>query len=381
MGAIYSAQSNYDNDLRREKTNGGMQERIRRGGWPFQAPIGYRKVRLADNSPGLEQDAEVAPFIRTAFERVAAGARVSDVVRQLNGMGMRTRSRRQMTTQSLHGILRNRAYAGYLSVREWQLNNRGPFAPIVSEELFNEVQRVLGGHGPRKRRPSAVNADFPLRQFARCKCGAGLTGSKSKGRSDRYAYYRCLRCKRVNFRAEAVVGQFVQVMERLRLRQEFASAFNAVLHDAWAEREKNRIESTRTPSGRIQDLDRKKADLTDLYIDRGISQKDFEEHRDRLQCARDAAERQLSDNGFPLEEFTELLVFAERLLMRLPDLWNRANTAEKMRIQRAIFPEGIEITPNGIGTAKCALFFNHLDVATSETEGLVDQTGIEPVTS
>jgi hypothetical protein len=50
--------------------------------------------------------------------------------------------------------------------------------------------------GPRQRnRP-----DFPLRGFVRCEaCGRPLTGSWSKGRNGRYAYYHCQRqCRAVN---------------------------------------------------------------------------------------------------------------------------------------------------------------------------------------
>jgi hypothetical protein len=53
--------------------------------------------------------------------------------------------------------------------------------------------------------------DFPLRGFVRCEaCGRPLTGSWSKGRNGRYAYYHCQRrCRAVNVSKAALEGAFV----------------------------------------------------------------------------------------------------------------------------------------------------------------------------
>lgn len=81
-------------------------------------------------------------------------------------------------------------------------------------------------------------------------------------------------------------------------------------------------------TARIQELERRKSDLVDLYIDRGIEQKDYEEHSDRLQSARKAAEAELHEVGFPLSELEQLIRFSEQMLTRLPDLWYRADPPE-----------------------------------------------------
>ena len=121
------------------------------------------------------------------------------------------------------------------------------------------------------------------------------------------------------------------------------------------------MHAVRALTARIQEIDRAKGALFDLYLAQKISERDFEEQRNRNQTNRESAETKLSEVGFPMEEFEELIAFAERLLSHLPDVWNRADLVQKQQIQRAIFPEGIEVTPHGIGTARCALFINHLD--------------------
>ena len=77
-----------------------------------------------------------------------------------------------------------------------------------------------------------------------------------------------------------------------------------------------------------------------------------------------------------------ILAFAERVLPRAADLWVQASLEQKQRFQQLFFPEGIAFNGNGfVGTAVTAPAFNYLRQIEAGNEGLVDQTGIEPVTS
>jgi site-specific DNA recombinase len=60
--------------------------------------------------------------------------------------------------------------------------------------------------------------DFSLRGFVRCDvCGRPLTGSWSKGRNGRYAYYHCQRqCRAVNVGKAALEGAFVDELALLQ---------------------------------------------------------------------------------------------------------------------------------------------------------------------
>ena len=67
---------------------------------------------------------------------------------------------------------------------------------------------------PRQRNHPA----FPLRGLVRCGvCGRPLTGSWSKGRNCRYAYYHCRRrCQAVNVSKAVLEGAFVDELALLR---------------------------------------------------------------------------------------------------------------------------------------------------------------------
>jgi hypothetical protein len=77
-----------------------------------------------------------------------------------------------------------------------------------------------------------------------------------------------------------------------------------------------------------------------------------------------------------------ILAFAERVLPRAADLWVQASLEQRQRFQQLFFPHGISFGRNGfVRTAVTAPAFSYLRPLESENKGLVDQTGIEPVTS
>ncbi len=77
-----------------------------------------------------------------------------------------------------------------------------------------------------------------------------------------------------------------------------------------------------------------------------------------------------------------ILAFAERVLPRASDLWVQASLEQRQRFQQLFFPDGIAFDENGfVRTAVTAPAFNYLRPVDAGKEGLVDLTGIEPVTS
>ena len=74
-----------------------------------------------------------------------------------------------------------------------------------------------------------------------------------------------------------------------------------------------------------------------------------------------------------------ILAFSERVLPRTADLWVQASLDQRQRLQQLFFPQGVAFDGNGfVGTAPA---FSCLEPATDGEKRMVDQTGIEPVTS
>ena len=77
-----------------------------------------------------------------------------------------------------------------------------------------------------------------------------------------------------------------------------------------------------------------------------------------------------------------ILAFAERILPRASDLWVQASLDQRQWFQQLFFPNGIAFDGKRfVGTGATAPAFSYLRGIRTEKEGLVDQTGVEPVTS
>ena len=69
-------------------------------------------------------------------------------------------------------------------------------------------------------------------------------------------------------------------------------------------------------------------------------------------------------------------------LPRAGELWVQATLDQRQRFQQLFFPEGISFDGTGfVRTAATTRAFNYLRVIDARNERVVDQTGIEPVTS
>jgi hypothetical protein len=77
-----------------------------------------------------------------------------------------------------------------------------------------------------------------------------------------------------------------------------------------------------------------------------------------------------------------ILAFAERVLPSASNLWVQSSLAQKQRLQRRFFPDGVRFDGKTIvGTGTTLPVFSYLSSVSDRKKELVDQTGIEPVTS
>ena len=191
METMLSGFSQFDNDVRAERTITGMKTAVEQGRWPFVAPLGYLSLHGPDGRPTLGHDPVAGELVRLAFEMLSSGLHTrSEVLARITSLGLRSRKGLVLSNQSFHNMLRNGLYAGRIVVEGWQVDAKGDFSPLVDDATFDRVQRVLHGRGREGKKREKVHPDFPLRGFARCgSCDGALTASWSRGRTARYAYY------------------------------------------------------------------------------------------------------------------------------------------------------------------------------------------------
>ena len=233
MEHILSAFAQFDNDVRAERTVAGMKAALESGQWTFGVPIGYcRKVDVAGRD-SIEPDPVGGRLVRQAFELYATGLhKKAEVLRKLIVAGLRTRGGKKLTPQTFQQLLRKPIYAGLLSF-SWGIDGvKGDFEPLLSTELFDRVQSVLDGRALTITPHNRNHRDFPLRRFAACAgCGTPITASWSKGRGQRYAYYRCRKsgCLAIKMPKDQFEREFAEYLDGLRPKPEYVRLFREIV--------------------------------------------------------------------------------------------------------------------------------------------------------
>lgn len=176
----------YSADLR-QKVERGMRESAKKGKWPSQVPIGYKK----DAERHIVIDKETAPAIRAIYRMYLEGSQVEELRDYLYTHGVVGRKGMRPSQNMVYKILRNRKYMGEFRYRDIDV----PAEPIVDEGTFERVQDLH--HGPERNAAGTAKADYLLSCKCHCGyCGKVLNGSTGTGRhGGKYSYYVCGRTR------------------------------------------------------------------------------------------------------------------------------------------------------------------------------------------
>ena len=379
MEGIVATFAQFDNDVKAERTTAGMRAALELGRFTFKAPLGYLNAG-PKCSPSLVPDPARSELLRFAFAEVAAGGEVADVLRQVTAAGLKSHKGKPVSLQTFRTLLKNSVFIGRVHVPKWGVSRPGDFEGIVGEAVFRRVQQRLVP-GTKSTRHVRDRDDFPLRRFLTCvRCQRAISGSWSKGRNGRYAYYHCPKCRGVRCRRETTEAAFLAHLEALKPAGAYLRLFRAVVVDVWrAEQDKARdLRKLRT--ARVAELQERLERLEEAFIyARSISQTVYQKQRDRVQQELTDAELHLDEARAQQWDVEGIVAFAEHLIANLAALWLDANLQQRQAIQRSIFPEGLPFDGHRFGTALTSLLFNGLQAVSSEKNDMASPTGFEPV--
>jgi site-specific DNA recombinase len=380
MEGVLAAFAQFDNDVRSERTLAGMRAALALGRWTFKAPLGYLNAAKWSNC-SLVHDPERGPLVKRAFEDLASGRFTKqEVIRRATGAGLRTRQGLPMSPQTFGQLLRNRIYIGQVESPDCGVSARGDFEPLIDEDTFYRAQAVLDGRvvvtAPRQRN----HPDFPLRGFVRCEsCGRPLTGSWSKGRNGRYAYYHCRRrCRTVNVSKAVLEGAFVDELVLLQPTPGYMRLVTDRILCVWQQRCAEAGERTAEQERRVKVIRQKLDRLDEAFLySESIDLATYSRQRDKLREELTLSKIDHHTDAVEELDVEGILAFAERILPRASDLWVQASLDYKQRLQQLFFPEGIAFDGNRFSrTAVTAPLFKYLAAGERAEENLASPTRI-----
>jgi site-specific DNA recombinase len=169
---------NYIDNLS-EEVRKGLHQKAREGMWPSFAPLGYTNVDGPDGKKMIVPDPNLAPIIARMFERYATGKySLKEIAKLARADGLVYRkSGNPVPTSTVHKILRKRTYSGEYDYHG--VTYSGSYEPIISPELWQQVQDVLDGR--HLQRPKKRSHDFAFAGLITCgHCGCALVGKIKK---------------------------------------------------------------------------------------------------------------------------------------------------------------------------------------------------------
>src|SRR3989338_7829469 len=294
MLQVAFGQSKYYSDNLSQNINRGIRQKLRRGEWLTKAPFGYVNNVKTRN---IEPDVVKAKIIVRAFEEFAKGHHgLVSLADFLAEHGICQSNGTPLAKASVFRILRNKAYLGL--TKHYDEYFPGSFAPILSSDLFEAVQKRLQERShPRKTKKSH---NFPFTGLFRCaECRSMITAQWSINRfGTKYRYYRCSKkkgiCSQEYLREDSLVFQLKEQLQKISLPDEWT---NWMLEktDEWEKDEKS---SSGTLLVQIKEHEReteqKLGGLVSLYLDGDIPKENYLAKKNELLKEKDSLNEKLS---------------------------------------------------------------------------------------
>jgi site-specific DNA recombinase len=166
---------NYIDNLS-EEVRKGQTEKISQGWFPKEPPSGYKSITEGGHKIHAI-DEKMAPLAVKMFEMCNTGGySVVRIADELTKLGFRTTKTIGISKSQVHKLLTNPFYCGWFN---WNKKlYKGKHEPLISQELFDSVQRILKGGKAAKYSKHL----FLFNKLLTCsECSGGITWEKQKG--------------------------------------------------------------------------------------------------------------------------------------------------------------------------------------------------------
>ncbi|MDP2630348.1 MAG: recombinase family protein, partial [Candidatus Uhrbacteria bacterium] len=245
MLQITLSQSKYSSDKLSKDVKRGMDKKASAGKRPTRGPIGYLNTKT--NLKG-EQDfySDPARFLLTKqlWDKMLTGNYSVPKIKEygdeigLTQPPTRKLPERPLRVGMLYRTFTNPFYYGWYEWPEGSANwIKGTHEPMVTEEEFDRVQKILGRKG--KQKPKKQN--FAFTGLIHCPCGGMITADEKykrqkNGNVHHYIYYHCTKkidknCTQKAVRLEDLHEQIDDVLKKLTISSNFQQWALKYLHE------------------------------------------------------------------------------------------------------------------------------------------------------
>jgi site-specific DNA recombinase len=366
MLAFYLAAPEVENDRRALNVIHGMRRARKEGRYMGLAPVGYINKTDEAGRKHIAINEPQASILRWSFEEIAKSIYNTEQIYKL------AKKKGFKGTKSLFWFaIRNPVYCGKIFIAKYKDDEsrfvKGQHEPIISENLYYQVQDILDG---RKREPYKLkvvsNAELPLRGFLICpKCGRLLTGSQSKGLTKRYTYYHCSSGCNYRHRADEINNQLVNELKKYIPSEKIAEVYKITLQEAWHNKTDHLQEDRRQLLKEIQEFEGKLVYIRELLSSKQIEPEDFREMKSDYRMKIERLEAKLSGltHNYSDLNVEDLIDKGINALLQLDHIYEVAEMDKKRDIISSMFPEKLHFENNSLRTGRVNEAVKHIYMA------------------
>ncbi len=366
----------FDNDQRSHRTRLGMIQAVKEGRYVHKAPLGYRNNKKDGESSLMQTDEKI--IIEKIFTDFSHGKKQHEIISDLKQIGI------TIAKQSLKKILLNPVYIAKMKTSFFDYLVKGDWEPTIDEIVFGKVQDILAKKSISYSIKN-VDDDFPLRRFLKCpQCNHKLTGSWSKGRSMKYAYYHCTKkgCKFKPIKKEKAESLFLEYLRLFEPADRVLDDFSKSAKEFVKDKQKLNGKIVSTLNKELTELEDNKNRIEDLAI-AGTFEKD-RFIRKIGEVEKDITQKRVELDNTSKEniDIEAVLNYFKFFIKNMANLWYESDLDKKRTFQDYIFPEGIFIENNILRTTQInpilSLLEDYKDRVINSLSPLVAHRGLEP---
>lgn len=381
METIHAAQAELERHQNRRQVIQKQRARLIAGYNAFVAFKGYKKQKDKDHGT-IDVPTDSAMHIQKAMRGFISGEMPTrlDVARYLKAKGVFGHQAPEKYLKTVHAILTNMFYAGYISYAPWEVTPRkGKHKAIITLEEYRAIQYRLGltSHVMPVRR--YINPEFPLRGIVSCYfCKRKLTACKSKGNGGYYYKYYC-RHKDCSLRFR--VGKPKSV-DREKLHKEFEDLLKSITPDdkvltliekhfetLWQNHKLQLKDQSKSMVKKRQQLDLQIEGLMDRLSSSTITSEMQSRYEARIESLSVEKKELSRKEAFYNRGETMCRTNLKKALEVLKNpykLWISEGLKEKQALFKLLFSDHLEYLPGeGCRTTESCLFIRVLDRMTS----------------
>ncbi len=359
MEKIASSFSQYDNDIRAERSKGGMEDGVRAGRWQWQAPIGYANGRV-DGMKNVVHDPRkgYTKALQASWQLIDNGCSVTEAREHVNAQ-LQELGYKPVPIQTFSSMLTNKLYKGVVCGFGMEIQSRS-ITPIVEPILFDRVQLKLSGNKNAGTKYIKVNPLYPLKGILRDKNGHALRASSPRGNGGVYPQYHCPKCKGMGIRYDVTdtEDKFMKYAGNMKLNRDIKEALREALRlnlgDTHAKNEK----TTARLNKRLVAIKAEKKDLSLKNIRGVIPDGTAQEMLLDYEREETGIKIQLNQMATGMEDAEEILEFG---LSKLSNLAQTFQAIEDINIrdkfQKWLFPARLAYDGEKFGTTRIPLIY------------------------